>query len=186
MSPRNDNISDVELYEQLQAGGLVGRAAFEELYRRYSSSVYRYCLRVTGDKPLAEDIFHETFLNLFRSAQRERVMTNVEAFIIRIARNLCLNDRKRKGSHTVPLDDLDLGYHDISCERSETEQLVVMALESLPDDYREALVLCEYGGHSYAEIADILGVSLATARIRIFRARQRLRVVLSPYLVDNE
>lgn len=185
MSSDHSRLSDLELYGRMNASGRTGRSAFEELYRRYASNVYRYCLRVVGAREMAEDLFHETFINLYRSAQREKVMTNVEAYLMRIARNLCLNARRSKANNTLPLDGIDLGYHDLDFDRRETQALVVMALESLPDDYREALVLCEYSGLTYAEIAEVLGVSLSTARIRIFRARRRLKTILAPYMVDQ-
>lgn len=185
MSSDHSRLSDLELYGRMNASGRTGRSAFEELYRRYASNVYRYCLRVVGAREMAEDLFHETFINLYRSAHREKVMTNVEAYLMRIARNLCLNARRSKANNTLPLDGIDLGYHDLDFDRRETQALVVMALESLPDDYREALVLCEYSGLTYAEIAEVLGVSLSTARIRIFRARRRLKTILAPYMVDQ-
>lgn len=188
MASDPSRLSDIELYALIRSQGCTGRSAFEELYRRYASNVYRYCLRVIGAREPAEDLFHETFINLYRSAQRDRekAMTNVEAYLMRIARNLCLNARRSKANVTLPLDDIDLGYHDLDFDRRETEALVVMGLENLPDDYREALVLREYSGLSYAEIADVLGVSLSTARIRIFRARRRLRTILAPYMVDQQ
>jgi RNA polymerase sigma-70 factor (ECF subfamily) len=82
------------------------------------------------------------------------------------------------------IENLDLAAHDTLYEKKEIEQMVIAALDSLPDDYREALVLREYGGLSYSDIAGIVGASVATVSVRIFRAKKKLRQILSPYLSD--
>ncbi len=176
--------SDDELFRRLRGDPTTARAAFDEIYTRYSPAVYRYALRVLGNQQLAEDLLHETFMLLHRSAARERTMTNLEAFIIRIARNLCLNVKKSAAYATVALEDIEIPARDVGYERKELERLMATALEALPDDYREALVLREYNGLSYDDIARVVGASVATVRIRIFRAKRKLRQILSPYVAD--
>lgn len=65
-------------------------------------------------------------------------------------------------------------------------ELITTALELLPEDYREAFVLREYDGLPYNEIAELTGASLATAKIRVFRAKEKLRKILEPYLRDSQ
>ncbi|MDB5033922.1 MAG: polymerase sigma factor, sigma-70 family [Chlorobi bacterium] len=176
--------SDVELYYRMGADPHVAKLAFEELYHRFGPGVYRYCYRVIGNQRMAEDVFQETFINFYESARGERVMINVEAYLLRIARNLSLNAKKSKHNDTLPIEQFDPPADEFSYERKETDQLVVAALDSLPADYREALVLREYNGLSYSEISNVVGASVATVRIRIFRAKRKLRGMLTPYLTD--
>jgi RNA polymerase sigma-70 factor, ECF subfamily len=111
-------------------------------------------------------------------------MSNVPGFLLTIARNLCLN-AKRDRKPTVTVEDVEAALAVPGQEQREFTQLVTMALEMLPDDYREVFVLREYEGLTYAEIADIIDTSLPTVKVRIFRAKQRLRQILTPYLMES-
>ena len=97
--------SDQKLYGMLRGAPQEREAAFRELYARHSSRVYLYCRKVMGPSEIAEDIFQQTFLRFLQSAETERVMTNLPAYLLRIARNLCLNHRKKMGNMTVPLEE---------------------------------------------------------------------------------
>lgn len=157
--------------------------AFAELYRRYSPRVFAYCLRVLGDRDTANDAFQDTFTRFYNSARVDREMTNLPAYLLRIARNVCLNEKRGKTS-PVDIEDVVLPTYDVPYERKELLQLIASSLELLPAQYREAFVLREYDGMAYAEIASIVGISEETARIRVFRARDKVRQILKPYLVD--
>jgi len=92
---------------------------------------------------------------------------------------------QRSHHHTTSLEDYHMPYsEEYSHEKKELLELVTTALALLPEDYRESFVLREYDGLSYQEIADITHTSLATVKIRIFRAKQKIREILSPYLTD--
>jgi len=174
--------SDIQLYALLRTDA-EREAAFAELYARYSSRVWLYCRRIVGDEALADDLFQDTFLRFLKSAAQERKMTNVPAYLLRIARNLCLN-AKRDHKTTVALEDFHFQFEDRSAEHAELARLVAMALDLLPDDHKEALSLQTYGGLSYKEIADIMDVPMTTVRNWIVRAKKRMREILSPYLAD--
>jgi len=176
--------SDTELYAMLRSGNPLREQAFGELYTRYSSKVYLYCNKIVGKSGGADDAFQQTFLRFLHSAQKERIMTNVPAFLLRIARNLCLNQRKRAGQHTVPLEDFHLPVEDTSLEARELARLVAMALELLPEDQREAFILQTYNGLSYKEIGEVIEAPVTTVRNRVVRAKRRIREILSPYLED--
>jgi RNA polymerase sigma-70 factor (ECF subfamily) len=174
--------SDRELYELLLLKEHKD-GAFREIYRRHSPRIHAYCLRVTGDRDEAKDVFQDTFTRFMGSIRADREMTNLPAFLLRIARNLCLN-RKRDTVATVDVDNVVLASHDMPYEKRELLQLITTSLDLLPQEYREAFVLREYDGMSYAEIAEIAGVSEEAARIRAFRARNKIREILAPYLAD--
>lgn len=158
--------------------------AFSELYSRYSTRIHLYCRRILGNDVQADDIFQETFIRFLRSVERETEMTNIPAYLLRIARNLCLN-AKRDERPTVPIEDFQMPYEDRSYESAEIAGLVAMSLELLSEEHREALTLQAYGGLSYLEIATMLGVPVTTVRNWIVRAKKQMQEILTPYLRDE-
>jgi RNA polymerase sigma-70 factor (ECF subfamily) len=180
--------SDAELFQRIQGGQTPDvERAFNELYARYSPRIYAYCLRVLGDRDQARDVFQDAFVRFYKSAQQERSMTNVAGFLLTIARNLCLN-HKRDTRPTTPIDSLELPapQHGVSYEEDELLRLITLALDLLDAEHREAFVLREYDGLSFSEIGELTGTNEATAKTRAFRAKQKIRQILSPYLQDLE
>lgn len=174
--------SDEQLYGFLNESAL-REGAFRELYARHGKRVHAYCVRILGASQDAEDIFQETFVRFFHAAERERLMTNVPAFLLRIARNLCLN-HKRNSRSTVVLQEQDLVSMGNEYDSSELLKLITTALELLDDDQREAFVLRKYNGCSYQEIAEITDTTANNARSRVHRAQAKIRSILAPYLAD--
>ncbi|MFZ9870582.1 MAG: RNA polymerase sigma factor [Candidatus Kapaibacteriota bacterium] len=177
--------TDTELYECLSTAD--ADVAFSELYARYSSVVYAYCVRVMGDRDKAADVFQDTFIRFYQSAQRHQSMENVKGYLLTISRNLCLNEKKRASSNNLEFDELLYNPGESrEHERNEMMDLIARALELLPQDMREAFVLREYQGLSYKEMTVILDIKLETAKVRVFRARQRIKEILQPYLDDMQ
>lgn len=181
MKRRTSEYSDSELYALMSTEQ--SEAAFSELYVRFSANVFAYCLRVLGSRDQAYDIFQETFLRFYQSAERHANLENVRAYALTISRNLCLNEKKRLQSAAVEFDEL-LYNPGVTreAERTEMMELIAMALDLLPHDMREAFVLREYDGLPYQEISDMLNIKLETVKVRVFRARQKIRDILEPYL----
>ncbi|MDZ4746547.1 MAG: RNA polymerase sigma factor [bacterium] len=173
--------SDSELYALMRAEH--SEDAFGELYARLSANVFAYCMRVLGSYDQAHDIFQETFLRLYQSAERHAELENVRSYTLTICRNLCLNEKKRSAAGAVEFDEL-LYNPGVTREadRSEMMQLITMAMELLPHDMREAFVLREYDGLTYIEISEMLNIKLDTVKVRVFRARQKIKEILEPYL----
>ena len=173
--------SDAELYALLRTEQ--AELAFGELYARYAQTVYTYTLRVMGDREKAHDVFQDTFMRFFQSANRHDSLDNVKGYLLTIARNLCLNEKKRVHSQMVEFDD-SLYNPGVSreAERTEMLRLIAMAIELLPHDMKEAFVLREYQGLSYNEITVLLNIKVETAKVRVFRARQKIKEILEPYL----
>lgn len=182
MKRRMSEYSDSELFAMMRTPK--GEEAFAELYARMSPNVFSYCLRVLGSRDKAYDVFQETFLRFYQSAQRHESLDNVRAYALTICRNLCLNEKKRvQTTAAVEFDDT-LYNPGVSREtdRNEMLQLINTALDLLPHDMKEAFVLREYDGLSYQEIGDMLDIKVDTAKVRVFRARQKIRDILEPYL----
>lgn len=184
---KTDSLPDAELFYRLSGEKEKAETAFAELYARYGGRVYAYCLRFLGNCDDANDVYQETFIRFFKSAQQERVMTNVLGYLLKIARNLCLNYRRNK-KQTIAFEEYQVSVPPRTHENAECMTLIRTALDMLPDEYRDPFVLREYEGLSYAEIADVVGASLSNVKIRIFRAKQKIREILAPYIeeLNNE
>jgi len=178
-----ENIDDDELFYSLKKKDKASEKAFSILYSRHSPRVFAYCLRFIGDHDIAKDIFQDTFVRFYNAAQEEREMTNVPAFLLRIARNLCINYKKNE-KKTVPLEDIASFAVEDDADSNELLGLVKMALDFLPDEYKEAFILREYDGLSYNEIAEITNESLSNVKVRIYRAKQKIREILAPHLEE--
>lgn len=186
MQKNHSEYSDSELFQRLRGEKQVAEEAFAELYNRHSSRIFAYCRRVMGDKEVARDVFQETFLQFYKSAEKEREMTNVLAFLLKIARNMCLNQRRNNRQKLVSFEEYQFPTYDQLPEKSELLQLITTSLELLPHDLREVFVLREYSGMSYTDIGEIVNASLPIVKVRIFRAKQKIREILAPYLEDLE
>ena len=147
---------------------------FESLYRRFAPDVFRFALYLSADRTLAEDITSETFVRAWTSPSAIRMAT-VKAYLLAIARNLYVEEMRRRGRHmelsaTLP-DGTDLarktGMRD-ALERAAAE------LQQIPEGDRTALLMRAEEEMTYEEIAAALGIGLAAVKMRIFRARLRL------------
>jgi len=183
MKGKLDKYSDSELFSMLKSDKQTAEQAFAELYKRHSARVYAYCVRFLGNKIEAEDVFQETFTKFFQIAKQDKDMTNLSAYLLRIAHNSCLNF-KRKVLESVAYEDHMSINSDIPIESNELLELVKSALETLPDEYKEVFILREYNGLAYKDIADVIGESIANTKIRIYRAKQKLRKILQPYIEE--
>ena len=179
-----DETPDLELYAKLAHEDAPAQAALSILYRRYSQRIYTYCRKIIGDSTTAEDLLQETFVKVLESGRQQRAIENFPAYLMTIARNLCLSHRARSKRQFVEVEDFHLSYRDVPYEQRELLQLIQASLELLPEDYREAFVLREYNGLSYNEIAEVIGESMDVVKVRIFRAKKKLRDILAPYLAD--
>ena len=179
-----DETPDLELYAKLAHEDAPAQAALSILYRRYSQRIYTYCRKIIGDSTTAEDLLQETFVKVLESGRQQRAIENFPAYLMTIARNLCLSHRARSKRQFVEVEDFHLSYRDVPYEQRELLQLIQASLELLPEDYREAFVLREYNGLSYNEIAEVIGESLDVVKVRIFLAKKKLRDILAPYLAD--
>ncbi len=149
-------------------------ATFSELWERHSKDVYRFALYLSGDPALAEDITAETFLRIWSSPAPVRLPT-VKAYLLAIARNLYLHELRRAGrmrplQATLP----DRSRPGEQAEARAELASVLAELQNLPETDRAALLLRAEDGLSYEEIAEVLGISLAAAKVKVHRARLKL------------
>ena len=175
---------DWELVSRAQAGDT---AAFAELVRRYQVPVIRFCERMTGSRPDAEDLAQETFVRVYRHLGRIKPDAKFSTLLFGIARNVTLNhlrDSGRRGrGGAVSLEDIQLeapaaGQPGRSAQLSELQQLLQRGLQMLAPAHREILVLREVEGMEYDAIAEVLHCERGTVKSRLARAREQLRLKL--------
>jgi len=173
-------------------------SAFTHLVDKYKQPVMNLVYRMLRDPAEAEDLAQVVFLQVYKSADRYRVSSKFSTWMFTIARNLCLNEIRRRSRH--PADSLESSqsdqdehparqYEDLrvfsppdNLLQSELEQKVEEALAELPENQRAAILLCRGEELSYEEIAKVLGCSLSATKSLIHRGRETLKQKLKPYL----
>jgi RNA polymerase sigma-70 factor, ECF subfamily len=171
--------TDSELVKRMQEGD---EEAFLQIYRRLHQDIFRFVLQMSGSRSIAEDVTQETFLFLVKDPGRFSPRRGtLSSFLYGVARNL-LRRRRRQEAPLTRLEEeeilngQDRGSGDalLDLGKKEAIQRVRRAIESLPEHYREAVVLCELHEKSYEEAAGILGCAVGTVRSRLHRARNLL------------
>ena len=152
--------------------------ATRALYERYANQVFRFCLHQLGSREEAEDAVQSTFLNAFRGIKRGVVPELEAAWLFKIAHNVCLSRRRstwRRGRIESPAD-FEVIEELAPAPARRGDELIGLqdVLERLPDTQRRAILLREWQGLSYREIAAELEVSQAAVETLIFRARRSL------------
>ena len=146
--------------------------------------MYAYCTRILGSREEAKDVFQESFVGLYQQAVILDGEMRVAPYLYTIARNQCISTiRARKD--TVSTDECKLQDEDRPFEQTERTALVRLAIGLLPMQYREPLILREYNDVSYAGIAEILSIPVSTVKIRIYRAKEKMRDILAPYFEES-
>jgi RNA polymerase sigma-70 factor (ECF subfamily) len=180
-----DTRTDAELIADLCAGN---PDAFGELYRRYRTSLFGFCVWMTGDRARAGDLLHEVFLRLYQSASTIRETGALKIWLYRVARNEVLMSVRQKREVADPNPDLvwDNETPLTILETTERNRLLERALGSLKEEYREVLLLREEEELSYAEIAVITGDSESSVKSRLFKARRALADLLAPWVSERK
>jgi RNA polymerase sigma-70 factor (ECF subfamily) len=154
---------------------------FHSLFERHSQDVFRFTLCLSGDPSLAEEITQEAFVRAWVTSSEVGGGT-AKAYLLTIARNLFLAERKRTARQVaVDSDRVDPkpGPDTVANGRMELDA-VLQALQTLPEIDRSALLMHAQDGVSYAAIASALGLSIAAIKVRIHRARNKLRLLCKP------
>jgi RNA polymerase sigma factor (sigma-70 family) len=157
--------------------------ATRDLYERYARQIYAYCHHQLGNREEAEDAMQSTFLNAFRGFKRGVDPEFESAWLYKIAQNVCLT-RQRSSSRRRRVEspgDLDAIQDILPSHEVDSDELIGLpeALQGLPKQQQRALLLREWQGLSYKEIADELSLTQAAVETLLFRARRSLAAGLS-------
>ena len=177
----------------LKKAGDGDQAAFLELYDRYREPIFRFSYRLLGSVEIAEDVTHDCFLSLIRKPENYRPeRASLKTYLYAAARNLALKHFRDQGRETG-MDEVSEEPREASSRGplrrlldEELATLVREAIFSLPQLQREALILFEYEGLSLSEGAEIAGTDVGAVKARLYRAREGLRRILSPYFKSNQ
>ena len=177
----------------LKRAGAGDQAAFLELYDRHREPIFRFAYRLLGEVDIAEDVTHDCFLSLIRKPENFRPERGpLRTYLFAAARNLALKYFRNSGRETA-LDEVSeepqLSPRHEPLRKLLDEELaaeVRRAVFSLPPLQREALILFEYEGLSLNDVAEITGADVGAIKGRLYRARERLKTILRPYLNSNQ
>jgi RNA polymerase sigma-70 factor, ECF subfamily len=172
----------------VQAAEARDRARFEEEALTHAEHLYRIALRLTGSPQTAEDLVQDTYLRAFRAWRSYSPGTNLAAWLATIMRNANMDELRRQ-SRRPPSEPLDEQsdyylYNRLADTGREPQERVlarlsgngvVEALGSVPENFREVVVLVDVGDFSYADTAEILGIPIGTVMSRLYRGRRLLK-----------
>ncbi len=159
------------------------REQYAVLVNRYKDMAFNIAFRLCGDADSAKDMAQEGFISAYNALGDFRFNSRFSSWLYRIVVNKC-RDQFRAGRETVPVDEICdyVAGQEPSPEKAascrQTGDAVQQALNNMPPDYREVIVLKHIEGLDYQEIADMLGVSVAALKVRVHRGREMLRTLL--------
>ena len=172
--------------------------AFASLVDKYKQPVMNFACRMLRDATEAEDVAQMVFVQVFKSASRYKVSSKFSTWLFTIARNLCLNEIRRRSRHPIEsmeathpaqedqparqFEDVKTASPPESLLHRELEEKVEQALAELPENQRVGILLCRQNELSYEEIARVLGCSVSATKSIIHRGRETLKQQLKPFL----
>lgn len=168
---------------------------FEQEALPHMDVLYNFALRTTGNEDDARDLLQETYLKAYRFWDKYEKGTNIRAWLFRIMKNSYINRYRKetKEPDKVDYEEIENFYNSIRAESTDPNDLqqklfgnllgdeVAKALESLPEDFRTVVILCDIEGLTYEEIAEFVECPIGTVRSRLHRGRKLLQSKLYEY-----
>lgn len=168
---------------------------FEREAMPHINALYNFALRMTGDPDDANDLLQETYMKAYRFWDKFEPGTNCKAWLFRIMKNSYINiyRKESKEPDKVDYEDIQNFYNTIRSEYTDPNDMearlyrnlldddLTRAVESLPEDFRTVVILCDIEGFTYEEIAEFVDCPIGTVRSRLHRGRKLLRNKLIEY-----
>lgn len=188
----SDPKRDVELMQRVKTGD---RAAFSELYEIHKGPLFNFIYRMSWDRAAAEDCLQEVFIAVWKAAANWEPTAQVNTWLFKIARNIWINEGRRSKRRPALFSflgssDEESGAPDFpdagagpdeSALGVEARAAVRKAVDQLPEKERMVVLLSEFEGLKYAEIAEILEIPVGTVKSRMSSASERLRALLRKF-----
>ena len=176
---------DSELVRQIQSGDA---AAFDELMRRYKHPVVNFVFRMLGNAHDADDVAQDVFVRLYQNLDTYRPNMTFSTWLFALARHAAIDRLRWRARHRAePIESVpEIVASSGTAEDVNAREIgdeIAAAVAKLPEDQRTAIVLSEYHGMSYAEIAGVMRCSEKSVESHLYRARQTLRSALQ-HLLD--
>jgi len=172
--------------------------ALAVIFKRYKDRLFNFALRYAGNRADAEDAVSHAFMMVCEKKYAVKPGASFKTWLFTVARNVCLTKIRSRGKflslrspkndpeHDQPIEVIDpKAMPRDQLNQKEIMAIVQKAIHKLPDEQKEALLLREYQGFTYEEIAQILSCSLDKVRVLIYRARNHLKDVLPPVLLEE-
>jgi len=175
---------DSELVRQIQSGEA---AAFDELMRRYKRPVVNFIFRMLGNAQDADDVAQDVFVRVYQNLDTYRPETKFSTWLFALARHAAIDRIRWRSRHraesieSAPEIVAPSGTAEDVSAREIGDQIAA-TVAKLPEDQKTAIILSEYHGMSYAEIAGVMRCSEKSVESRLYRARQTLRAALQHLL----
>ncbi len=145
--------------------------------------MYRMALRLTLNSQEAEDVVQDVIIKLWSMRERLEEVENLEAFALRMTRNLALDRQRMKINNTEDIDNIEPDRYVTTdhSDRKEQVESIRLVMQQLPEKQRSAMQLRDFEGYSYKEIAEMLSMTEDQVKINIFRARQFIKTKLTSF-----
>ncbi|MBK5959193.1 RNA polymerase subunit sigma [Rhodoplanes elegans] len=180
--------TDVGLMARMAAGD---RAALQVFYTRHHVRVFRFVLRILGDRTQAEDVISEVFIDAWRQAGQFEGRSAVSTWLLAIARHKAYAVLRRRPTESIDderaaeIED-DGETPDVALEKQNRAAILRRCLDSLPSTHREIIDLVYYHERSVADVAKVFGIPENTVKTRLFYARKKLAGMLAAAGVDRD
>lgn len=187
-----DSNSDEALVQQARNGDF---DAFEKLFERHRTLVYRFAYQVVGRRDDAEDIVQDVFVKAYQNLHRYRDEAKFTTWLLRITTNLstdrvrmsqrrhALEQQEAEGALAWMMNSVPEDANPVeNLERERRAQLLRQAIEELPEHHRQVIVMRDLQELEYSDMAALLNTTVGGAKLRVLRARRALRDKLAPVL----
>jgi len=160
--------------------------ALKTLYDMLHKKVYFFLFRILGEKEAAEDIMVETFTVIWKSAGSYSGRSSVSTWILGIARNLALDELRKRKFHDCVDDHPHIAGGEIpSMEQADRSRVIRVALDRLSPKHQEVIDLVYFHELNYPEVSELLGIPVGTVKTRIFHAKNAIRAALASLKVGQ-
>ena len=191
-------MTDAELIHRFLDGDIT---AFNRLTRKWESAAFNFILRYTGDREEAKDLCQKTFIRVYKGLRRLRERDRFPTWFYRIALNTCRDAaRVRQRRPIISMDALEederdqvpelatsrLSSPESIAHRKSVKELLNEALQSIPEEQRVVVVMKEYQGLKFSEIAEVLKVPMNTVKSRMYYGLNALKKVFDRWNIDEE
>jgi len=170
------------------------RKEFEEIALQHMDAIYNAALRMAKDRNEAEDLVQDTYLRAYRFFDRFEKGTSAKAWLYKILKNTFINKFKKRARtpEYVDFDRLRLSEEEPTSSNDPEEEMLYRffgdeferAMEAIPEEFRDVIILSDVQGFSYKEIADMVDRPIGTVMSRLHRGRKLLRTSLREYAAD--